>query len=86
MPAPGRLEMLPRHAYFADTEIVPATAAVGRISADSLAAYPPGIPNVIPGEVISHEVVEFLTAVAHSPTGYVRGANDPLVQTYRVLA
>ncbi len=86
IPAVGNLVMLPRDAYFAHTEVVPAEKAAGRISADSLAAYPPGIPNVQPGEVISPELVEFLTAVAASPTGYVRGSVDPLVTHYRVVA
>jgi arginine decarboxylase len=86
MPAAGELTMLPRDAFFAETELVSAADAAGRISADSLAAYPPGIPNVIPGEKITSEVVDFLSAVAQSPTGYVRGASDPLVEHYRVLA
>jgi arginine/lysine/ornithine decarboxylase len=55
------------------------------VSADTLAAYPPGIPNVIPGEEITAETVAFLQAVAASPTGHVRGAIDPGVQRMRVL-
>ena len=86
LPGIGSLLMLPRDAFFAHTEVVPAAKAVGRISADSLAAYPPGIPNVIPGEVITQELVDFLAAVAESPTGYVRGSVDPGVTQYRVLA
>ena len=34
-------------------EIVPFDAAEGRIAAESLAAYPPGVPNVLPGERLS---------------------------------
>jgi arginine/lysine/ornithine decarboxylase len=76
--------MLPRDAFFAATELVPAAEAVGRISADTLAAYPPGIPNVIPGEEITAQTVAFLRAVAASPTGYVRGAVDSGVTVFRV--
>jgi arginine/lysine/ornithine decarboxylase len=76
--------MLPRDAYFAGTELVPAAQAIGRISADTLAAYPPGIPNVIPGEEITAQTVAFLQAVAASPSGYVRGAVDPDVARFRV--
>ncbi|WP_243854519.1 aminotransferase class I/II-fold pyridoxal phosphate-dependent enzyme [Canibacter zhoujuaniae] len=85
LPAPSELVMLPRDAYFAEIELVSAAEAVGRISADSLAAYPPGIPNVLPGEIISKDLVEFLSAVATSPTGYVRGAHDSVVSKYRVV-
>ena len=84
LPASGSLRMLPRDAFFADTELVDAAAAVGRISADTLAAYPPGIPNLIPGEEITEQTVAFLRAVAASPSGYVRGAVDPRVDRFRV--
>ena len=42
--------MTPREAFLGPQEIVPAEEAVGRVAAESLAAYPPGIPNVLPGE------------------------------------
>lgn len=77
--------MLPRDAFFAATELVPAASAIGRVSADTLAAYPPGIPNLMPGEEITAEAVAFLTAVAASPSGYVRGAVDPEVSKLRVV-
>lgn len=84
LPDAGDLRTLPRDAYFGETEIVDADDAVGRISADSLAAYPPGIPNLLPGEEITAEIVAFLQAVATSPTGYVRGAVDQFVTQFRV--
>ncbi|WP_295013735.1 aminotransferase class I/II-fold pyridoxal phosphate-dependent enzyme [uncultured Microbacterium sp.] len=84
LPPAGTLRLLPRDAFFAGTELVDATRAVGRISADTLAAYPPGIPNVIPGEEITAQTVAFLQAVAASPTGYVRGAVRPDVALFRV--
>lgn len=85
LPAPGTRRLTPREGFFGESEIVPASEAVGRISADTLAAYPPGIPNVMPGEEITTEALEFLHAVAASPTGYVRGALDPAVSQFRVI-
>ncbi len=85
IPLPGEMVMLPKDAYFGEMEVVSAADAVGRVSVDSLAAYPPGIPNVLPGERITQQLVDFLAAVAASPTGYVRGAKDPLVRELRVL-
>ncbi|WP_309135950.1 aminotransferase class I/II-fold pyridoxal phosphate-dependent enzyme [Brevibacterium oceani] len=84
LPNAGRLAMLPREAFFADSELVPAAEAVGRVSVSSLAAYPPGIPNVLPGEEITAETVDFLQAVAASPSGHVRGAVDPELGYFRV--
>jgi arginine/lysine/ornithine decarboxylase len=75
-----------REAYFSPTEAVPAAEAVGRISADSLAAYPPGVPNILPGEVITPEIVDFLRSTAASPYGWVRGSLDPAVDRMRVIA
>lgn len=86
LPAPGELALRPRDAYFAANETVSAKDAIGRVSADALAAYPPGIPNVIPGEVITAETVNFLQAVAASPAGYVRGALNKEVSAFRVVA
>ena len=45
----GELVMTPREAFLGPQEVVPAREAVGRVAAESLAAYPPGIPNVLPG-------------------------------------
>ncbi|MGW0658493.1 aminotransferase class I/II-fold pyridoxal phosphate-dependent enzyme [Streptodolium elevatio] len=61
-PADMRLEsaMLPRDAFFAETEHVPADKAAGRIAAEMITPYPPGIPVVLPGERISAAVVDYL--------------------------
>jgi arginine decarboxylase len=85
VPLPGARRLSPRDAYFAPSEIVPFASAVGRTSADTLAAYPPGIPNVTPGEEITSDTIGFLRAVAASPIGYVRGALDSDVSAFRVL-
>jgi arginine/lysine/ornithine decarboxylase len=85
LPEPGPRVVELRTATFAPAEVVPADEAVGRVSAESLAAYPPGIPNVLPGERITAEVVQFLRASAAAPHGYVRGAVDAKVDSLRVL-
>ncbi|MGO3153747.1 MAG: aminotransferase class I/II-fold pyridoxal phosphate-dependent enzyme [Galactobacter sp.] len=86
LPSPGPLRTTPREAYFARAVTVPAEEAIGRVSAGALAAYPPGVPNVVPGEEITRESLDYLRAVAASPIGYVRGAADPALDTVRVLA
>jgi arginine/lysine/ornithine decarboxylase len=64
LPSPADLELetalLPRDAFFADTEQVAAAAAVGRVSAEMITPYPPGAPAVLPGEVITTEVLDYL--------------------------
>lgn len=86
LPGPCERSMGLDEAFFSTVEEVSATDAIGRVSADSLAAYPPGVPNVLPGEVLNAEVVSFLRATAAAPAGYVRGASDPALDTFRVVA
>ncbi len=85
LPEPGPAVVSLREAYFAPAELVPADDAVGRVSADALAAYPPGIPNLLPGELITAETKEFLRRTAAAPFGHVRGAVDPDLTRLRVL-
>ena len=85
LPEPGRPVVSLRDAYFAPAELVPTDRAAGRVSADSLAAYPPGIPNLLPGELITQQTLEFLRHTATSPFGHVRGAADPQFTQLRVL-
>lgn len=84
LPDPGPVRATVREAFLGPSRLVPAAEAVGRISADTLAAYPPGIPNVLPGEVITAEHVAFFQETARAPGGHVRGAPDAAVTTLRV--
>ena len=74
-----------REAYFSPSQLVPTSERIGRVSAESLAAYPPGIPNLLPGEIITEEVIDFLLRTARSPFGHVRGAAKPDLSHVRVL-
>jgi arginine decarboxylase len=85
LPEPGPAVVSLREAYFAPAELGPADDAVGRVSADALAAYPPGIPNVLPGELITAATRDFLARTAAAPFGHVRGAVDPHLTHLRVL-
>jgi arginine decarboxylase len=63
---------------------VPFHQAVGRVAAESLAAYPPGIPNVLPGERLTRETVDYINEVVEHG-GRVRGAVDRSLKTIRVV-
>ncbi|MFI0448986.1 aminotransferase class I/II-fold pyridoxal phosphate-dependent enzyme [Actinomadura sp. 6N118] len=54
------LVVLPRDAFFGPAEQVSADEAVGRVSAEMLTPYPPGIPAVLPGERITQPVLSYL--------------------------
>lgn len=64
LPSPHELELetvvLPRDAFFGATEDIPAREAIGRVAAEQITPYPPGIPAIIPGERINAAVVDYL--------------------------
>jgi len=72
-----------RDAYFADTEFVRAEDAVGRVSADLIAPYPPGVAVVAPGEVLTEQIVNGLAASKKAGVR-IAYASDPTLETYRV--
>ena len=75
----------PREAFFAGRESVPVERAVGRVSAELVAPYPPGIPVLAPGEEVTAEVVEALRA-ARAAGSRIAYAADPTVRTLDVIA
>lgn len=81
----GTLRMTPREAFLGPQESVSFASAEGRIAAESLAAYPPGVPNVLPGEELTRETIQYITDTL-SAGGQVRGAGDQTLQTVRVVA
>jgi lysine decarboxylase len=80
----GELVMTPREAYLGPQEVVPASQAAGRIAAESLATYPPGIPNVLPGEKLSAETLSYVQHTLEQG-GSVRGASDRQLRSVRVV-
>jgi arginine/lysine/ornithine decarboxylase len=59
--------------------------AVGQASAELLCPYPPGVPLVFPGELVTQEAINALRA-AKAAGGYVTGASDPTLETLLILA
>lgn len=76
--------MSPRQAFFADHERVDVAAAVGRICAETVTPYPPGIPALAPGEIVTAEVIDALRdeKAAGSRISY---CSDPNLDTLVVV-
>lgn len=70
----------PRAAFFADRAAVPIAAAEGRVSAELVAPYPPGIPVLAPGERITRQVLDALTTARDSGIRIAYAA-DPALAT-----
>lgn len=89
VPSPEELRLsqvtLPRDAFFASVEDTPRERAAGRVAAEMLTPYPPGIPVALPGERLTEPVLRYLS------TGVEAGMNipdavDPLLRTVRTVA
>jgi arginine decarboxylase len=74
----------PREAFLGSSESVPVDLAAGRVSAESIAGYPPGIPALLPGERITTEVVAYLRELRDAGAR-LHGAGDPAFETIFVL-
>jgi len=81
----GSLMMSPRDAFLAPQDVLPFEEAEGRVAAESLATYPPGIPNVLPGELLTTETIDYIRETLDHG-GKVRGAVDRSLRTIRVVA
>lgn len=77
--------MSPRQAFFARRETVSADRATGRVAAETVAPYPPGIPAIAPGEVVSELLLRDLREAARHGTRLAYCA-DPALETLQVVA
>ena len=66
----------PREAFFSQTETLPVEKSCDRISAELVCPYPPGIPVLMPGEVITPSALKYLQQVL-AMGGVISGCADP---------
>ncbi|OBJ78436.1 aminotransferase class I/II-fold pyridoxal phosphate-dependent enzyme [Mycobacterium colombiense] len=89
LPSPDELELetvcLPRDAFFGHVEAVPTDQAAGRVAAEQVTPYPPGIPAVVPGERLNDAVLNYLCSGVRAGMN-TPDAADPSMKTIRVLA
>ncbi len=83
--APGEQVLTPREAYFAPSRPVPLAQAAGMVAAEAVIPYPPGIPVLLPGEIISAVKLECLREGLAAGM-HLRGVTDASLRTLRVVA
>lgn len=76
--------MLPRDAFFADVDQVPAEQAVGRVAAEMVTPYPPGVPVLAPWERISREAIDYLRSGVAAGR-LIPEAADPKIDSVHVV-
>jgi arginine decarboxylase len=89
LPPPAALQpetvLLPRDAFFGPTEQVPVERAAGRVVAELVTPYPPGVPLLAPGELIEQAALDYLTSGVAAGM-VIPDTADPEVKTLRVVA
>jgi lysine decarboxylase len=76
--------MPPREAFLGEADVVAVDDAAGRVSAEAIAGYPPGIPVLLPGERITDEVIAYLRSLK-AVGARLHGASDPDFATICVV-
>ncbi|GAB7057603.1 MULTISPECIES: aminotransferase class I/II-fold pyridoxal phosphate-dependent enzyme [Paenibacillus] len=84
IPKIPQLSLSPRDAFYGDTEIIPFKESADRIIAEFIYVYPPGIPILLPGEVISQDLIDYITE--HIEVGLpVKGPEDRSIENIKVI-
>ena len=78
------MALTPRKAFFSKTEVVDLDSYVGKICAEMIAPYPPGIPVIYPGEVMTEEIYGFI-AEAVKEKRHIHGFSDKTMRTLKII-
>ncbi len=82
-PIPTML-LTPRQTFIASYQQVPVKDALNRVVAEMIAVYPPGIPCILPGELINQEMLDYIIYLGKSGIR-IQGPQDPSLQYINVI-
>jgi arginine/lysine/ornithine decarboxylase len=74
----------PREAVYEPMEMVDFTSSNGRVSAEIIAPYPPGIPVILPGEIITSDIIENILKVKEAGIK-INGPRDQKLEKIAVI-
>ena len=81
---PPELSILPWEALYCEKEHVEASESIGRVCGEMIIPYPPGIPILMPGEMITREAYEYLKLCVQQRIK-INGAYDNKLETVCVI-
>lgn len=84
IPAIPESALIPREAFNSKKVSIPIKESVGMISGEFLLAYPPGIPVLCPGEIITQEIIDYVYELKEAGL-YVQGTEDPQVEHIKIV-
>lgn len=74
----------PQKAFYAPKESMPIRETAGRICSEFVMCYPPGIPILAPGEIITDQIIEYIEYAKEKGCS-MQGTEDPYVERLNVL-
>ncbi|MBL1209514.1 aminotransferase class I/II-fold pyridoxal phosphate-dependent enzyme [Geminocystis sp. GBBB08] len=77
------LKITPREAFWAEKKVVSKDLAINHISGENICPYPPGIPLIMAGEIITKEALEYAQKVINSG-GIITGVSDESLDTLTI--
>ncbi|GHU45817.1 arginine decarboxylase [Clostridia bacterium] len=76
--------LAPQEAFYSDKAVLSLKNCIGRVCAEFVMCYPPGIPILAPGELVTADIVEYIV-YAKAKGCFVTGAQDSSTETLRVV-
>ncbi|XP_059453819.1 uncharacterized protein LOC132184271 [Corylus avellana] len=73
-----KMSMIPRDAFFTSKKKVSIAECLGEVCGELICPYPPGIPVLVPGEIITEKTLDYLLDVRNEGA-VITGASDPLL-------
>ncbi len=74
----------PQEAFYADSESLPIESTLGRVCSEFVMCYPPGIPILTPGELITKDILDYIRYAKEKGCS-LTGPEDPDVNTLNVI-
>ncbi|WP_227764308.1 aminotransferase class I/II-fold pyridoxal phosphate-dependent enzyme [Zhaonella formicivorans] len=84
VPEIPQVSVSPREAFYSSTKVIDLQDAAGEISAEAIMAYPPGIPLICPGEIITQEIIDYVNILKQEHAD-LQGTEDPQISRIKVL-
>lgn len=79
------VKLNPREAFYSNKENVILSDCVDRVCGESIMAYPPGIPIIAPGELITKEIIDYIKLLKDN-NAYLCDMNDKNLETILVIS
>ena len=83
-PAVPPMALTPRKAFFSPSKRIPLKDSIGKICGEMIAPYPPGIPVIYPGEIITEDIHRFIMQAVEDGN-HIHGFSDKTMQTIKII-